>query len=57
MRWATQNQAKDFKTKRYQKDVDQVYEELERQSKGLPRLRTTDTTLQELESEELPGSF
>lgn len=50
-----QNQAKSIKTKRYGKDIDQVHEELKRQAEGLPRIRQTDTTVQEAEAEELPG--
>jgi hypothetical protein len=50
-----QNQAKDIKTKRYGKDIDQIHEELKRQAEGLPRIRQTDTTVPELESDELPG--
>merc|ERR1711939_525335 len=54
-RGSAKSQLKDFKTKRYKKDTDQVYEELERQRQGLPKLRTGDTTIQEAEAEELPG--
>lgn len=50
-----QSQGKDRKARDYKKDVDQIHEELERQAKGLPRVPANDTTVQEVDSEELPG--
>ena len=50
-----QDQGKSIKTRRYKKDADQVHEELQRQVAGLTRTSKLDTTVQEAESEELPG--